>query len=245
MKYTDLHIHALFGVDDGAKTEAEMFAMVDASYKDGVRMLCVTPHYHPGYFGDNHTKIDSAFYVLTEYVHQHYPEMKLCLGNELRYSNDCVSWLNNGQCHTLNETQYVLVDFSEMVEAQTILNGLKCLLNAGYCPVLAHVERYRSLWGKTGLIRSFLENGALLQMDTQSILGEFGFHVKRQCGILLKERLIELICSDSHDIRYRPPEMSRCFQAVQKKYGSDYAKALFCNNGKKILNEEATQEEFD
>ena len=61
MEYTDLHIHALFGVDDGAKNEADMRAMVDAAYADGVRTLCVTPHYHPGYFGENCEKIDKAY----------------------------------------------------------------------------------------------------------------------------------------------------------------------------------------
>lgn len=107
MEYTDFHIHALFGVDDGAKTEAEMHAMVDASYADGVRTLCVTPHYHPSYFGDNQSKIDSAYAALVDYVRQCYPTMQLCLGNELRYSMNCISWLNNGQCRTLNGTQYV------------------------------------------------------------------------------------------------------------------------------------------
>lgn len=245
MKFTDIHIHALFGVDDGAKTEAEMFAMVDASYADGIRTLCLTPHFHPGYFGDNLAKIDSAFSILAKYVHQHYPEMELCLGNELRYSRDCVSWLRSGQCRTLNGTQYVLVDFSESEEKQMITDGLERLLNAGYRPVLAHVERYRSLWGQTRLIRSLLENGVLLQMDAQSLLGQFGFRIQKQCKTLLREGIVELICSDSHDVRNRPPELSRCFQVVQKKFGQNYVKALFCDNGKKLLHEGTSQEEFD
>ena len=32
MTYSDMHIHALYGVDDGAKTEEMMLAMVDAEY---------------------------------------------------------------------------------------------------------------------------------------------------------------------------------------------------------------------
>lgn len=245
MKYADLHIHALFGVDDGAKTEAEMQTIVDASYADGVRALCCTPHFHPGYFGVNREKIDAAFFTLVEYTHQRYPELELCLGNELRYSRDCVSWLRSGQCRTLNGTQYVLVDFSESEEKQMITDGLERLLNAGYRPVLAHVERYRSLWGQTRLIRSLLENGVLLQMDAQSLLGQFGFRIQRQCKTLLREGMVELICSDGHDVRNRPPELSRCFQVVQKKFGPNYANALFCDNGKKLLHEGVSQEEFD
>lgn len=245
MCFADIHIHALCGVDDGAKTEEEMFALIDASYADGVRTLCVTPHFHPGYFGDNREKTDTAFSKLAEYTQQKYPELELCLGNELRYSRECVSWLNAGQCRTLNGTQFVLVDFSELAEAQTITEGLGRLLNAGYRPILAHVERYRSLWGKTQVIRSLSENGVLLQIDAQSVLGGFGLRAQWQCKTLLREGMVELICSDSHDVRNRPPELSPCFQAVQKKYGQSYAEALFCDNGKKLLHEGILQEEFD
>lgn len=244
MKYADLHIHALFSVDDGAKTVAEMQAMVDASYADGIRTLCVTPHYHPGYFGENHDKIDFAFSVLSAYVCQRYPEMELCLGNELRYSRDCISWLRSGQCHTLNGTQYVLVDFSETAEAQKISQGMERLLNAGYRPVLAHVERYRALWGKVSLIRSLQENGVLLQVDAQSLLGGFGYRTQLQSKHLMGEGFVMLICSDAHDIKRRPPALSHCYQLVQKKYGTNYAQAVFRENGLNLLHGEAVKGEF-
>lgn len=245
MEYADLHIHALYGVDDGAKTEADMRAMVDASYADGVRTLCVTPHYHPGYFGENREKIDVAFSALKEYVRQKYPELELYLGNELRYSRDCVSWLHGDQCHTLNGTQYVLVDFSETAEAQTISDGLERLLNAGYRPILAHAERYRALWGQIKLIRSFRENSVLLQVDAQSLLGDFGYRIQWQSRRLLGAGLVELVCSDSHDVRQRPPELSRCVQFVQKKYGTDCAQAVFHDNGVRLLHGGAAKEELD
>lgn len=50
MALADIHIHLLFGVDDGAKDEDEMHAILDAAYQAGTRVLCCTPHFHPGYF---------------------------------------------------------------------------------------------------------------------------------------------------------------------------------------------------
>lgn len=243
MEYADLHIHALCGVDDGAKTEAEMQAMVDASYADGTRVICVTPHYHPGYFGHNSEKTEWAFQTLTFYVQDRYPDMQLYLGNELRYSRDCVSWLQSGQCRTLNGTQYILVDFPESAEEKKISDGLAQLLNVGYRPVLAHVERYRSLWGKMHLLRSYSENSILFQVDAQSLVGGFGYRTQHQSRRLLEAGLIELICSDSHDICNRPPKLSQCFQFVQRKYGADCAQALFLDNGLRLLHEGATREE--
>ena len=145
----------------------------------------------------------------------------------------------------MNGTQYVLVDFSEALEAQKISSALEHLLSAGYRPVLAHVERYRALWGHKSLIHSFREKGVLLQVDAQSVLGGFGYLTQRQSRYLLENELADLICSDSHDVRQRPPELSRCFQLVRKKYGLDYANALFCDNGKRLLHEGALQEELD
>lgn len=245
MFFTDLHIHALYGVDDGAKTEAEMRTMVDTSYADGVRMLCMTPHFHPGYFGDNREMTQTAFSALREYVRQRYSDLQLFLGNELRYSRDCISWLRSGQCHTLNGTQYVLVDFSGTEKRSRISSGLECLLNAGYRPVLAHAERYQTLWGQMELLRSFRENGVLLQVDAQSLLGGFGFRTQMQSRRLLKAGLVELICSDSHEVRQRPPELSWCFALVRKTYGIDCARAALRDNGLRLLCGEAVKEGLD
>lgn len=52
---------------------------------------------------------------------------------------------------------------------KAIGNGLHALLNAGYIPILAHVERYRSLHGKIPIIQSFWHDGVVLQADTQSL----------------------------------------------------------------------------
>ena len=45
---TDLHSHLLPGIDDGAKTLADAVAMLKMQQADGVRTVCVTPHFYPG-----------------------------------------------------------------------------------------------------------------------------------------------------------------------------------------------------
>lgn len=118
------------------------------------------------------------------------------------------------------------------------------LLNAGYRPVLAHVERYRRLFGKLSCIRAMRENGVLLQIDAQSPLGGFGYRTQQQSKRLLNEGLVDFICSDAHDVKKRPPELSLCFRLVQKRYGADYAQAVFRENGFNLLRGESEMEEF-
>ena len=44
--FTDYHAHFVYGVDDGARTREEMYAMLDAAVQDGVswkadRSFCI------------------------------------------------------------------------------------------------------------------------------------------------------------------------------------------------------------
>lgn len=55
----------MFGVDDGAKDEDEMLAILDAAYQSGTRLLCCTPHFHPGYWGHNRERSAAAYDRLT------------------------------------------------------------------------------------------------------------------------------------------------------------------------------------
>jgi tyrosine-protein phosphatase YwqE len=242
--FADIHTHLLSGVDDGAKDEDEMLAILDAAYQSGTRLLCCTPHFHPGYWGHNRERSAAAYDRLTAAVRDRYPDLRLHLGNELRYSPECVSWLREGDCRTLGQTRCVLVDFSSDAPARLIESGLGSLINAGYTPVLAHAERYEALHGKLAPLRDFRRNGVLLQADTQSLFRGFGFAVRRQCRKLLAEGLIDLFSSDAHDCAARPPEMDACFDYITKKYGRACAESLCRDTAQQLLCGSAAGKDF-
>lgn len=227
MTFADLHIHALAGCDDGAKTEEEMQRMVDRAYRSGTRTLCLTPHYHPGYFGENREKSEEAFARLCAWASRQYPDLALYLGNELRYDKAALSWLREGKCRTMHNSRYVLVDFTAKESQAVIEKGLHRLLSGGYIPILAHVERYRSLWGKTEALQSLKSKGILLQMDAGAPLGEFGLGEKLWARLLLKQGWIDLICSDGHGTDRYLPVLSGAYAFVKHKYGTDQADRLF------------------
>lgn len=234
--FSDLHIHGLYGVDDGAKTKEDMFSMVDIAYNDGTRYLCLTPHFHPGFFPKSTREYTGAVYQeLQEYVQHNLPDMHLAIGNELRYSKDCVSWLNDGYCRTLNDTDYVLVDFLEHEEASVITKGLEQLLNAGYIPVLAHIERYRKLNWNLKELKSFSTSGVLLQMNVQSIIGENGFLNKEHCKRIIKSGFVDFISSDAHNLTARPPKMQPAYNYLQKIFDSVIADQLCITNAQHLL----------
>lgn len=233
--FADIHMHALAGVDDGADNEKEMFAMIDMAYKKGTRVICVTPHCAPRYFGINVKQIDESYKVLKKYVKERYVDMELYLGNELRYSSGCLEFLASGICKTLNNTRYLLVDFSASDTRKTIVQGINTLLNAGYIPILAHVERYVELQHDLGCLYSFKDDGVLIQIDAQALFRKFGLRAQRICKKLLDRRVVDLVASDAHGIGEHHPGLSKAYQYVADKYGKAYANAIFRDNAIEIL----------
>lgn len=233
MYFTDMHNHALFGVDDGAKTKEDMYAMIDRAYADGVRQLCLTPHFHLGYFGHNTQRTDDAFALAQEYVREKYPDLLLFRGNELRYSAGCAQWLTDGQCHTLAGSPFVLVDFSFGDSEYRISEGLFKLQGMGYVPIFAHPERYKAV--KLHHIRDYMDRGVLIQIDAGSLVGAYGLMAKLRSRAMLKKSLVDMIGTDAHDPRQRCPSLAEVCQFIEKKYDREYAEVLCCGAATAML----------
>ena len=233
MIFADIHIHALSGVDDGPKAERDMRRMVDAVYRDGTRVLCLTPHYHPGYFGENREKAEVSFGKLGDYVREKYPDLELFLGNELRYSPEAVSWLAEGACRAMNGTDFVLVDFHQDEKQKNIVRALEKLMNGGYTPILAHAERYPNL--SVRAVQDLARNGVWIQLDVQSLFGDSGFGARLRSKALLKAGLIDVVSSDAHDLNSRIPGLAKGYRYVARKYTKAYADGIFYENALRIL----------
>lgn len=236
MTFADIHIHLLYGADDGAKDEKQMQDILDSAYADGARTICATPHFHPGYFGNNISAAEAAFTKLRQYAKK-YNDLKLYLGNELRYSPNCLEWLESGDCKTINGSRYVLVDFAENVDADYIVESAHKLLNAGYIPVLAHAERYEKIHRDMREINQLQECGVLIQVDAQSPFGGWGKGSKKRSRALIERYFADIIASDGHDTYERPPQMSACYEYVVNKCGEKYAKKVFLENPLAIVND--------
>lgn len=232
MEFTDIHIHALSGVDDGATTLQEMFSMLDASYSDGVRHLCLTPHSHPGYFGYNHEKALSCFEDLKNHVAKKYPDLHLYLGSELRFADQWQDWLEQGICRSLNDSGYVLVDFFYNEERGRIVKALHRMLNAGYKPVLAHAERYIYLDVKT--VRELKVHGVTVQINARNIT-RWGFGAPYRAWKLLYAHLADVVASDAHRAIKAAPGLLKAYQKACRHLGRKYADVLFCENPLKLL----------
>lgn len=232
----DIHNHALFSVDDGAVDLDMSLKMLAASYADGVRDICLTPHYDTEYMPPPE-KLRAHFEMLCERAREELPALSLYLGAELYVTADTVDLLKNGSALPFNGTRYVLVEFSPTVPYEKINSSLHALQMAGYAPILAHAERYSVLVHYPHLVWDLHEMRVLIQVNASSVAGHTGFRIRRFIRCLLREKMIHAVASDAHDMHRRPPMLSTAYAKVVKLCGGDYAQKIFYANPMRYISE--------
>ncbi|MBQ6540555.1 MAG: hypothetical protein IJL71_05990, partial [Oscillospiraceae bacterium] len=155
------------------------------------------------------------------------------------YERSFAEWLKDGKCWTVNNTEYVLADFLYPEPADNILDAMLRIMNSGYTPILAHVERYEKLHRDLREIDRLKSWGVVIQLDAQSVLGNLGYFSKARSRRILSAGLADFVASDAHDLTRRPPQLSRCCDFISRRYGEEYARILFWDNPIRILEGKA------
>lgn len=233
----DLHNHALFGVDDGAQTMAICEQMLTSAFVEGVRTLCFTPHFNPSVYFCPPEEIKRRFERVCAFAEKRLPGMNLYLGNEVYGYPTCVRAMETGKCLPLGNGRAVLVEFSPGVVYREMRNCFLSWFAAGYIPMLAHAERYQCLLREPARVEELSEMRVGIQVNATSILRLSRLGTYRFVHRLLWRRLVDVVASDAHGIgNDRVSAMRAAYRKVEKKYGENYAKHIFCINPKRYLS---------
>ena len=233
--FVDLHAHILPKVDDGASSMEETLQMLRIAQEEEIRTIIATPHYIVGTKNNPVKRLREVLNQVQEEALKLDEGLKLLLGNEIYYSESIVDALKSGAALTLADSRYVLVEFSMGESYHTMFKGLSNLLNAGYWPIIAHVERYRCLHNNENLIDELVNLGCYIQMNCGSLKGGFlsseaVFHRK-----LIKQGLVHFLGSDCHDGKLRVPNMKTTELLLQKKCDERILNRIFYENPFKVL----------
>lgn len=232
----DIHTHILPGVDDGAADLEQSVKLICQAWQQGTTAMVVTPHYRGRHRDNLAGKLEPIFHQLCSEVSKKCPDMELFLGCEVGYELDVSEKIADGSVLTLNGTHYVLLEFRDNVYRSRIISGTLEVLNFGYIPIIAHVERYEAFRKNRGLARELIQLGALLQINADSVTGRRGFGIKHYCHKLLRSHCVHFVATDAHDEKHRTPDLKTCYQKIQKRYGADYAAVLFYQNARTMLS---------
>ena len=237
---TDIHMHIIPNIDDGAASYGEAAVMLRLACESGTTVAVATPHYYNAFQCTqrlNKYGVTAAFEKLKEHIIKNDIPIKLCLGSELFGVNNIAQLIKRNEIIPLNGSRYVLTEFSFNDDFQRVRYCISQLKSAGYVPVIAHPERYHFVHSDPSNIFWFLENGCPLQINKGSILGRYGEEECECSRWLIRNRFAFAVASDAHSPFRRTTDMSRSYRWVEEHFDRQYADELFDLNPKKLLKD--------
>ncbi len=235
MQLTDLHCHMMPYVDDGAQNSYESLQMLVCATKSNVSTIVLTPHYRTKYFETPDSELERQFERLLLVISEHELPLKLLLGREYYYDDSVAALLQKHQAVSFGKAHCVLLEFSYHAPFSVFCDAVRIAREQGYSPVLAHVERYKAVLLNPDTLPLLREQGALIQVNAGSVMGQEGLSIKRFCRMLMRENVIDFIASDAHNMVNRRPNLSECLKYVERKMGFDYAQEVFFAHPNRVI----------
>lgn len=201
----DIHCHILPHIDDGAENINEAKVMMDMERSSGVDAIYLTPHFHP-------EKVDvDSFLASREKAWQELGvsdrSVRMRLGAEVHYSERLLSI--DLRKLTLGDSDYLLLELPGTRYPAYVSQLVENMQGRGLIPIFAHVERYAYFREEPALLKRLIEQGALAQVNVQSLFDRRDKNFSMAC---LRHGMAQLIASDAHDITKRRP----CMELEQK-----------------------------
>lgn len=232
----DIHSHILPMIDDGAYSIDMALDMLDQAYQSGTDAIVLTPHLAYAYgFENPYNKIKELFDDFQKIVRDVGIPIQMYLGTEFLFSSPRTFYLHKDEITTMNQTQYLLMEFYFDVKEEEILEAIDIIVSEGWIPIIAHPERFECIQIHHQFASLMIQKGALLQMNKGSILSQYGRMAKETVLYLLDHHYISFVGSDAHHPRLRDANLSLCYEMVCDLYGHHYAQDIFDNNAQKML----------
>lgn len=198
----DFHNHLMPGVDDGACDLGESREGLETFGSQGVTTIITTPHLR-GSMTRNAAELagflavlDEAWEHLLTLAHGEFPDLYVERGVELML--DVPHPILDDPRLRLAGTAFALVEFPFMSLPPHSTLAVRDLVKSGWTPIVAHPERYANMGANYGLIESWREAGARIQVNSGSLLGYYGQTPKKLAWMILRDGLAHYLSSDYH-----------------------------------------------
>jgi len=214
----DFHSHILPGIDDGSQSVEESLLLLDLLSIQGVKKVVATPHFMatettPQEF---FIKRQNSYNQLKEKLLPTHPQ--ITLGAEVLYYSG-ISRMQELSSFCVDGTQLLLLEMpTKKWNDYIVREVLELNCTGDITVVLAHIERYLPLL-EEGVLERLIENDVLMQVNANFFLK---LATRHKAIKMLKNDYIQLLGSDCHDIKYRPPRLAEARKVIERKMGEDF-----------------------
>lgn len=232
----DIHCHILPKLDDGAADMEEALGIARAAVASGVTGIVATPHF-PG----RPESLEMLGAILDRYR-----SLRICLekagiplrifpGAEILCLPNTAKMARQRQLPTLGNSDYLLCEFYFQESRAYMTRQLRELADSGYRIVVAHPERYEAVQRDPRIAEKWFDAGYVLQLNKDSLLGNFGSRVEKTARTLLDRGLAHVIASDAHSTLYRTGDMGQLRSWLEVNCPAEYARILLEENPRRLL----------
>jgi len=202
MNFVDIHSHLLPGLDDGSKSIKDTIEMISRMDSYGIQNFITTPHVLGGIWkNSSDTILDTLDLVLEELEKQDMTYIKLDAAAEYMLDEQFCELLKKRDLLSIKEDS-LLVEMSFLQAPVNLYEMLFDIQLAGYKPILAHPERYLFYHQNFDSYHKLKESGCRFQINLLSLTGHYGKSVQKVAEKLLKEGMIDLAGSDTHNMNH-------------------------------------------
>ena len=234
-KIFDIHAHIAPSTDDGASNLNMSMEMIRSAYKQGVRKIVCTSHDYCDV-----EQYHKNFELLKRKVKKENLDIEVYPGLEIYGSmygiDSIIEDLKNHNLLTINNTRYVLIEFHQQTDANTIVYCAQKLKRNGYNMVLAHVERYSNLFAKPIWLAALRYLGVLFQVNAYSLNDEANEKIKRRARNMLRDKEISFVGSDAHRTDHRPYAICNGIDYIYNNCDPEYAQNICYKNAERLFN---------
>jgi protein-tyrosine phosphatase len=236
-KMIDTHLHILPGIDDGPETIEESLALARVLVQEGISSAIATPHYNDLFPRYSAAEIRKRVNDLQQELDHNGIPLHLFAGHEVLVKPGLVEDIQAGRLSTLNSSRYLLLELwnqSWLPETQRAIFELRAF---GITPILAHPERYSVFQKGSEHLVSLLQQGVLVQITANSLMGMQGRTAQHTAETLLKQGLVHCIASDAHGLRRRPPAIAQSLRKAVQVIGQVKTQQLIESWPMMIIND--------
>lgn len=191
----DEHCHILWNVDDGSSSWEETLSMLDGARSCGFDEVVCTPHMRWDDF--DRERIERHFAKLADAA----PDIRWTLGFEVFFGRLARIGLDRAREFAIGDTDEVLLEFNTGGEVSPDWERQFYRIQSacGLDIVLAHPERYSTVWNDFDLLYRMRDMGVRFQVSAgDALLGRFS-PMAKYAKRIVKEGLCSALVSDAHE----------------------------------------------
>lgn len=232
----DFHSHILPEIDDGSQSLEESMALLEWEAEQGIDTVVLTPHFYARY--DQPEEFFLRRQRAMERLRQEMvdrPELpQLRLGAEVHFFRG----MSNSQVLpelAIAGTDCILVEMPEPPWSEEMYRELERIhTHWGLTPILAHIDRYIRPFHTYGIPDRMEKLPVIVQANASFFLDN---RTRKMALRMLRKGQIQILGSDCHNLRHRPPKLGPAVELIEKQLGPQVV-AQMQDFGQELLGNE-------